>query len=459
MASLRPAVHRTILVVDVEGFGTRRRTNPHQVTVRSGLYRALQQAFGHSGIPWARCRHEDRGDGVLILAPSEVPKGLFVESLPYRLVEALHEHNRMHALEERIRLRMVLHAGEIHSDDHGVVGAAINLAFRLLEARPFKAALADSPGVLAIITSSWFFEEVVRHSTASSPATYRPMRVTVKETTTVAWVSLPDHPYPPEESMLEAPPTNNAPLLGHGAAELIEAMSLSAGMDGRRRPWMAPPLDRMVERPDVGDRLVAALVPPGAMEVGLTTGLHGVGGFGKTTLATWVCHHAEINRCYEGGLLWVTIGQEVHGTDLAERINDLTFALCGRRPAISNPEAAGAELGRLLDEREPVLLVVDDVWTQSQLRPFRFGGRHCTRLITRVPDLLPPGVLPIVVDAMSGPQAGQLVAAGVDELPANLVYRLASAAGRWPVLLNLGRVCRILGLGCGRSRRCMIAMI
>jgi NB-ARC domain/WD domain, G-beta repeat/APAF-1 helical domain len=438
MASLRPAVHRTILVVDVEGFGNRHRTNPHQVTVRGGLYRALQQAFGKSGIPWARCRHEDRGDGVLVLAPSEVPKGFFVESLPHSLVEALCEHNRVHVLEERIRLRMALHAGEINYDDHGVAGTAINLAFRLLDAPPLKAALADSPGVLAVITSSWFFDEVVRHSTASSPATYRPMRVTVKETTTVAWVCLPDHPYSPGETILEAPPTNDAPLLGNGAAELVEAMSFSAGVDNRRRPWMAPPLDRMVERPDVGDRLVAALVAPGMTEVGLTTGLHGVGGFGKTTLATWVCHHEEITRCYEGGLLWVTIGQEVPGTELAERINDLTFALCGQRPTISNPEVAGAELGRLLDERGPVLLVIDDIWTQSQLRPFRFGGRHCTRLITtRVPDLLPPGVLPIAVDAMSDHQARQLVAAGVDELPADMVYRLASAAGRWPVLLNL----------------------
>jgi tetratricopeptide (TPR) repeat protein len=34
-------VHRTILVVDVQGFGDRRRTNPHQLAVRDGLYQAL----------------------------------------------------------------------------------------------------------------------------------------------------------------------------------------------------------------------------------------------------------------------------------------------------------------------------------------------------------------------------------------------------------------------------------
>jgi hypothetical protein len=45
MAHSRSAVHRTILVVDVEGFGDPRRTNPHQVTVRDGLYRALRNVF------------------------------------------------------------------------------------------------------------------------------------------------------------------------------------------------------------------------------------------------------------------------------------------------------------------------------------------------------------------------------------------------------------------------------
>ncbi len=209
-------------------------------------------------------------------------------------------------------------------------------------------------------------------------------------------------------------------------------------VDAGRRPWMAPPLDRMVERPELGDRLVAALTVPMPAEVGVTTGLQGAGGFGKTRLATWVCHRPEIDQRYPGGLLWVTVGQEVRGADLAERINDLAFVLSGQRPAISDPDAAGAELGRLLDEREPVLLVVDDVWEEPQLRPFRVGGRCCTRLVTtRIPDLLPVDGPRIRVDAMSGDQARQLVMDGVSGLPADLADRLVSLAGRWPVLLNL----------------------
>lgn len=194
---LRPAVHRTILVVDIEGFGNRHHTNRHQVAARDGMYRALEQAFHQSRIRWAKCYREDRGDGVFVLAPADVPKGLFVESLPGALAAALQEHNRTHLPEEWIRLRMAVHAGEVTYDDYGVTATAINLAFRLVSADHLRRALAASPGALALITSSWFFDEVVRNSAIPDLAAYRLVDVVVKEAATVGWICLPqpDHGY------------------------------------------------------------------------------------------------------------------------------------------------------------------------------------------------------------------------------------------------------------------------
>ena len=185
------AVHRTIVALDVEGFGARHRTNRNQVAVRDGLYRAVREAFQQAGIPWADHDHEDRGDGMFILVGSEVPKSLFVETLPSALVSALHRHNGGHPDAERIRLRLALHAGEVNYDAHGATAASINLTFRLLESGLVKEALTGSSGVLAVIVSSWFFEEVVRHSTADTAA-YYPVLVTVKETIVTGWVCLPD---------------------------------------------------------------------------------------------------------------------------------------------------------------------------------------------------------------------------------------------------------------------------
>jgi class 3 adenylate cyclase len=198
MSRPQSAVHRTILVVDVEGFGSHVRADPDRLVVRESLYRALRRAFRICGIPWPRCHVEDSGDGILLLAPAQLPKAPFVTSLPGELARAVRQQNAGHSEPERMRLRMALHAGEVSYDQHGVTGASINLAFRLLEAPALKAALAGSSGVLALAASTWFFDEVIRHSTAACPASYRPVQVTVKETSTVAWIALPDFPYPPD---------------------------------------------------------------------------------------------------------------------------------------------------------------------------------------------------------------------------------------------------------------------
>ena len=184
------AVHRTIVVVDVEGFGSKRRTNRHQVAVRDGLYRSMREAFRRAGIPWGDCDHEDRGDGILIRVPAELPKGLLVESLPFELVNALHTHNSAHPAQAQIRLGIALHAGEVNYNNHGVTAGSINLAFRLLDSFSLKEALAGYSGVLAVITSSWFYEEVVRHSPVATVVAYHSVPVAVKETMTTGSICL-----------------------------------------------------------------------------------------------------------------------------------------------------------------------------------------------------------------------------------------------------------------------------
>jgi len=213
------AVHRTIVVVDIEGFGDQRRILPHQLAVREGLYRVVREAFGSAGVAWSACHREDRGDAVFIVAHADILKARFVEAVPYALVTAVRAHNATHRTEERVRLRMALHAGEVAYDEHGVTGSAVTLAFRLVDATPLKVALAESPGVLALITSAWFFDDVVRHCPVAEPATYRRVRIKVKETTTVGWICLPDHPYPSNPNALISPPPATSALLPTDASK------------------------------------------------------------------------------------------------------------------------------------------------------------------------------------------------------------------------------------------------
>jgi len=187
------AVHRTILVFDIEQSNHPLRTNHDRVIIREAMYTAVRAALRR-----LKYYHEDRGDGVLVLVPPEVPKGRLVGNLLTRLETALLTHNTAmerqdatRAAASQVRLRVALHAGEVAFDSHGVVGAAVDHTFRLAEAQPLKAALATSTGVCALISSTWFFEEVIYHHPDAHPELYRPIETEVKETPVAAWIRVP----------------------------------------------------------------------------------------------------------------------------------------------------------------------------------------------------------------------------------------------------------------------------
>jgi class 3 adenylate cyclase len=212
------AVHRTILVFDIEQSNHPMRTNQDRVVIHEARYAAVRTALKR-----LEYYHEDRGDGVLVLIPPEVPKGRLVSNLLARVEAALARHNAAmdrqgacRAAATQVRLRIAVHAGEVTFDSHGVVGAAVDHTFRLAEAPPFKSALAASTGVCALITSGWFFEEVVRHHPDAHPERFRRIETQVKETHLTAFIRVPgeipfDEPLPSVEAL--------APQRGSGTAE------------------------------------------------------------------------------------------------------------------------------------------------------------------------------------------------------------------------------------------------
>jgi len=204
-------------------------------------------------------------------------------------------------------------------------------------------------------------------------------------------------------------------------------------------PWMVPLNEGVViDRPILSGKLIELLLRSSSGTVGITTALSGAGGFGKTTLAAIVTSQRTVRERFPGGVLWVTIGESVLGADLAAKINDLSERLGAKRPTLSDPEQAGLKLAELLAGRKDTLLVVDDVWQSSQLRPFLIGGSNCCRLVTtRIGNVLSAAAETLIVDQMERVEAQELISIGVRGMPINAQEELLSMMGGWPVLISL----------------------
>jgi RNA polymerase sigma factor (sigma-70 family) len=188
------ALHRGIVCVDIEGFAALQ-ADTDRIAARDALYRTLDIALARAGAPRLGNCLEDRGDGVLVLIPPEVPLGLLLTVLPNELAAVLHEHNRNHPSETRIRLRLAIHAGEVQYDEHGLVGESISVAFRLLDSRPLKQTLARSSADLALIMSDQFFRDVLKLDAALDPGAYRREVIRLRDTRAVAWIRLYPDPH------------------------------------------------------------------------------------------------------------------------------------------------------------------------------------------------------------------------------------------------------------------------
>ncbi|MFF3444870.1 NB-ARC domain-containing protein, partial [Streptosporangium sp. NPDC002721] len=186
------------------------------------------------------------------------------------------------------------------------------------------------------------------------------------------------------------------------------------------------------------DDVVSTLTMRASGTVGLTTGLAGAGGFGKTSLALEACHSDEVRKRFGGGVVWVTVGRDRAGADIAALANDVTEAVLGVRPDFSSPEQAGHRMAEALAERGRVLLVVDDVWSLKQLRPFLSAAARSRVLVTtRLPRALPPKAIAMIVDEMAPRVAVQVLSRGLPPMAPGVVSDLVGLTGRWPLLLSL----------------------
>jgi hypothetical protein len=208
-------------------------------------------------------------------------------------------------------------------------------------------------------------------------------------------------------------------------------------------PFMAGDLaEDFVPRPAEYARLKEAVLAVGSDNaVALTTALRGAGGYGKTTLANHLCRDADIRFEFTDGILRVEIGKE--RDDVTSLIIDLieTLEPEGRRPGFQDVQTAAEYLAKVIGEAR-LLLVIDDVWREAQLRPFLLGGCNCARLVTtRLPHVLTARHTAIVIDAMQEAEALRLISAslaGANKAATRVrLAALADRLGNWAQMLGI----------------------
>lgn len=154
----------TILYTDVAGFSAAERNGADRSEVRKRMYEILRRAFEGSGVPWRACYHEDRGDGVLMVVPPEVPPSALADQTLARLAAELRKHNRWSSDVLRIRLRVALHTGSVSHDGEGLCGDAVIHAARLLDAPPLREAVRGPAVDLALMASDHVYGTVLQDS-------------------------------------------------------------------------------------------------------------------------------------------------------------------------------------------------------------------------------------------------------------------------------------------------------
>ena len=201
--------------------------------------------------------------------------------------------------------------------------------------------------------------------------------------------------------------------------------------------------DEYILRPEKIHRLKNSILGEGGRSLtAITSALKGAGGYGKTTLARALCHDPEIRAAFPDGIFWTTLGENLKPGDLVNKVKDLIYSLTQTHPPVESMEVASAELRVALEGRR-LLLVLNDAWFASDLKPFLQGGSTCVRLVTtRNENVLPSDVPSVKVDAMRQEEAVQLLyhrVASTENFKQHeqALYSLAQSLKEWPLLLRL----------------------
>jgi class 3 adenylate cyclase len=190
--------YRAIVALDIERSTSR--PDPIKGELRNKTYELFETALRKAGID--SCHHDrfvDRGDGLLALIHpvDQAPKVVLLNRAVPLLSRLLTDYNASlpsrSQQQRQLRLRVVIHAGEVHYDANGCFGEALDVAFRLLDAARVKRALREIAGPLILVISEDIYSSIVRHGYdgINYETFHQLVRVQVSGKRYLGWIHLP----------------------------------------------------------------------------------------------------------------------------------------------------------------------------------------------------------------------------------------------------------------------------
>jgi HD domain-containing protein len=156
-----PPRRRAIVGLDIEQSTSR--PDLVKAEFRIMLYELFEAALRSADIgPDRRDEFMDRGDGLLVLIDPGQEAQLLSRVVPV-FAQLLAGYNAGLPAQRQLRIRVVVHAGEVRDDDNGWFGEALDVACRLLDAPQAKAALKAAPGPLLLVISGDIHDSLTGH--------------------------------------------------------------------------------------------------------------------------------------------------------------------------------------------------------------------------------------------------------------------------------------------------------
>ena len=454
-------VYRGILGIDIERFSRTEWTDPTGARLRDRLHTLVDDALASARIASSLTVRSDTGDGLWLLAGAQVPTTRLLHPLATSLASGLAADNRRAPAAERLRLRIVVHAGELLRDPYGHTGASLTHAARLLDAEATRAVLAASPAAtVVLVVSDVVYEGVVRHAYQGiDPDGWQPVRVHGKETSARAWVHLPGLAAQPR-----LPAVLAASRVGPAGLPTPRELPRPPGDFTGRADELAS-LRKLLRAggsiaPGAGRRSAG---PSGSRGRGrgrpvVVAAIDGMGGIGKSALALQLADQLADAGAFPDGQLYVNLQGATPGLAPLEPLDALGRLLrsLGLDPAQlpTSVEEAAARFRSLAAERR-LLLLLDNAHDAEQVRPLLPASPTCAVLVTSRPvlatldgahplhlDVLTPGQALALLGRIAGPQrlaADPPAAAAVVRLCGSLPLALRIAGARlaarpaWPI--------------------------